>query len=444
MNKSKDSGIIRSFLVASTLAYLIAAVLVPDRGNMLTGLMQILLSPSQLTTDYFALGGVSGAFFSVGLVGVICVLMMYLPGTVVKGSTVAAYFLTTGFAFWGINALNMLPFIFGVFLHSLARKQPFSNFVDLAMFSTALCPLASELLLRYPSETDVHGITAGSVVLTLIVCGAVGFLTPAMAGHSPNVHKGYDLYSAALPGGLLGFFLAALLYKTAGHTVPPIEAHLGDSHPVIVWAFCAVFFALCIAGGFRLNGNSFKGYGKLLQDTGHKADFTAKYGPGLAIMNVGVYGLMIVAYYIAVNALMGNVLGGFNGVTLGIVFCMVCFGAAGAHPGNIWPIMVGYVLASFIATQVVGGPFAVNAQAIMVGLCFASGLAPIAGAYGWWAGVIGGAAHYALVTSVPAVHGGFSLYNGGFTALLVAIILVPQLEMFCKTKEQRLADGKKQ
>ena len=28
----------------------------------------------------------------------------------------------------------------------------------------------------------------------------IGFLTPALAAHSPNVHKGYDLYSAALPG----------------------------------------------------------------------------------------------------------------------------------------------------------------------------------------------------------------------------------------------------
>lgn len=442
MAKANDSNTVRTFLVASTAAYLIAAVLSPDRGAMLSGFQRILLSPSQLTTDYFALGGVSATFFSVGMVGVICSIMMFLPGAVVKGSTVAAYFLTTGFSFWGINALNMLPFILGVFIHSLVRKESFAKFVDLAMFSTALCPLASELLLRYPSETDVHGITVGSIVLTIIVCGGVGFLTPAMAGHSPNVHKGYDLYSAALPGGILGFFLAAMLYKTAGYTVPAIEAHLGESRPEVVWTFCAVFFGLCVAWGFWLNGKSFNNYGKLLRDTGHKADFTAKYGVGLAIMNVGFYGLMITAYYIAVNAMMGNVLGGFNGVTLGIVFCMVCFGAAGAHPGNTWPIMVGYVLASFIATRVVGGPFAVNAQAIMVGLCFASGLAPIAGAYGWWAGVIGGAMHYALVTSVPAIHGGFSLYNGGFTALVVAIILVPQLEMFCKTKEERLANQK--
>ena len=31
---------------------------------------------------------------------------------------------------------------------------------------------------------------------------------------------------------------------------------------------------------------------------------------------------------------------------------------------------------------------------------------------------------------------------GGFTALVIAISLVPQLETFCKTKEQRLAAGK--
>ncbi len=441
---TKDNGAaIRKFLLASTLAYLIAAALSPDRGAMFSGLKNILLSPSQLTTDYFLIGGTAGTFLSVGLVGAVCTALAHIPGAPAVGGTVAAYFLTTGFSFWGINVLNMLPFILGVFLCSVVKKEPFSKYTNFAMFATALCPLASELLLRYPNEAEVHGITAGSVVLTVIVCGGVGFLTPAMIGHSPNVHKGYDLYSAALPGGLLGFFLAALLYKTAGYTVPEIAAHLGDSHPEIVWTFCAVFFALCIAGGYWLNGRSFSGYGAILQDTGLKSDFVSKYGAGLAIMNVGVYGLMITAYYIAVNALMGNVFGGFNGVTLGIVFCMVCFGAAGAHPGNIWPIMVGYVAASFIATQVVGGPFAVNAQAIMVGLCFASGLAPIAGVYGWWAGVVGGAAHYALVTSVPAIHGGFSLYNGGFTALVIAVILVPQLESFCKTKEERRASRAK-
>ncbi len=438
-NQKTDSvKIIRFFLMASSAAFLIAAGLAPDRGEMITGLARILMSPAQLTKDYFAVGSVSGAFLNVSLVGFVCAAMTCLPGAAVNGLTVAAYFLTTGFSFWGINFLNMWPFFLGVMLHALARKEPFPKYVNLAMFATALCPLASELLLRYPNDAEVHGVTLTGVALMLVVGGLIGFLTPAMAAHSPSVHKGYDLYSAALPGVLLGLMAVAVLYKSLGNTVPEIAATLDGSHPGVVWGFCIIFFGLCVLAGFWLNGKSFKGYGALLKDTGHKADFTAKYGPGLAIMNVGVYGLMILAYYIFVNAIQGDALAGFNGVTIGIVFCMVCFGANGAHPGNVWPIMVGYVAFSYAATLGFGGVFPVNAQAIMVGLCFASGLAPIAGDYGWWAGILAGGMHYLLVTSIPAIHGGFSLYNGGFTALVIAIILVPQLETFCKNREQRL------
>ena len=45
--------------------------------------------------------------------------------------------------------------------------------------------------------------------------------------------------------------------------------------------------------------------------------------------------------------------------------------------------------------------------------------------------------HYLLVTSVPTLHGGFCLYNGGFTAALICLILVPELEKFFRTKEER-------
>ena len=442
-NQKTDSvKIIRFFLMASSAAFLIAAGLAPDRGEMITGLARILMSPAQLTKDYFEVGSVSGAFLNVALVGFACTAMAFLPGAAVNGLTIAAYFLTTGFSFWGINFLNMWPFFLGVMLHALARRESFAKYVNLAMFSTALCPLASELLLRYPESGELRGVTLTGVVLMLAVGMLIGFLTPAMAAHSPSVHKGYDLYSAALPGVLLGLFAVAVLYKSLGHAVPEIAATLGESHPAVVWGFCAVFFGLCVLAGWQLNGRSFGGYADLLRDTGHKADFAAKYGAGLAVMNVGVYGLMILAYYIFVNVVQGDALAGFNGVTLGIVFCMVCFGGAGAHPGNVWPIMAGYVVFSFAATLCLGGVFPVNAQAIMVGLCFASGLAPIAGNYGWWAGVLAGGMHYFLVTSIPAIHGGFSLYNGGFTSLLIAVILMPQLETFCKTKEQRLSARK--
>lgn len=74
----------------------------------------------------------------------------------------------------------------------------------------------------------------------------------------------------------------------------------------------------------------------------------------------------------------------------------------------------------------------------MVGLCFANGLMPISDKYGWFYGLLAAFLHYYMVTTVPNLHGGFCLYNGGFTANLVCILLLPILEHHFKTKQQRL------
>lgn len=418
-----NSKTIKMFLVAATVVFYLAAIAAPDRADMISGLGKLLMYPAQVTKDYFIIGSISGSFLNMALVGTLCAALTFIPGCTAKGSTIAAFFLTMGFTTWGINILNIWPFILGVFLNAKVRKLPISGSVDLAMFATGLCPIVSEMLFRFPGE-EIHGFTAMGIILALVVGLSIGFFTPALAAHSPNLHKGFNLYSAAMPAGFLGFFLVALLYKTLGNPLPAIEATLGESQRAVAYAFFGVIFGGSIILGWFLNGKSFKGYLNLLKDSGHKADFVGNHGVGLTIMNFGVYGLFIVAYYTAIG-------GSFNGVTCGIVFCMSCFGAAGSHPGNVWPIMVGYILASLVGVN------PINAQAIMVGLCYASGLCPIAGKYGWWAGILGGIAHYALVTSVPALHGGFCLYNGGFTAVLIAMMMVPQLEMFCKTKEER-------
>ena len=134
--------------------------------------------------------------------------------------------------------------------------------------------------------------------------------------------------------------------------------------------------------------------------------------------------------------------GSLNGVTFGLVLCMVCTAVAGSHPGNVWPIMVGYVAMSFLSGLLFQGEaqaLVINNQAILVGVCYANGLSPLTGKYGWPVGILAGMMHYILVTCVPAMHGGFLLYNGGFTACLLCILLMPVLERFVKTKEERAA-----
>ena len=180
-----------------------------------------------------------------------------------------------------------------------------------------------------------------------------------------------------------------------------------------------------------------KDYWILLKDPDQVTSFSGTYGNSVMLMNVGIYGLMILAYYNAIGAT-------FNGVTFGIIFCMLACCNSGSHPANVWPIMAGYVVTSFLfgwISSLLGGNFttAVNAQAIAIGLCYANGLSPIADKYGWGFGMLAAGLHYLLVTSVPNLHGGFCLYNGGFTACLICLVLVPELEKFFHTKQERKA-----
>jgi hypothetical protein len=235
---------------------------------------------------------------------------------------------------------------------------------------------------------------------------------------------------------MTAFFMNAALYKTLGFALPgaPDASTLTGifASQMTVNIFCGVVFGLCIIFAFIL-GCRPKDYWRLLVDPDQVTSFSGTYGNSVMLMNVGVYGLMILAYYNAIGV-------EFNGVTFGIIFCMLACCNSGSHPGNVWPIMAGYVVTSFLfgwISSLLGGSFAmsVNAQAIAIGLCYANGLSPIADKYGWGFGMLAAGLHYLLVTSVPNLHGGFCLYNGGFTAALVCIFLLPKLEKYCQLKE---------
>ena len=431
-----ESEFLKLFFALFSAAFVLGAVCMPDRAQCFTGLWQILSQPSKLTTNYFAIGGYSATFLNMGLVGFIALgLYLIFQGKPNNVSTLA-FILTLGFGSWGINILNIWPTVFGVMLYCLVKKEKFGANVNAMLFSTGIAPIITDMLIRYPNEAVV-GFNLLGVVLALGVGFVIGFFLPAGLAYSPNLHKGFDLYSAAVPIGMTAFFLNAVLYKTMGIALPAgaDSAQLQVASRLTVNLFCLILFGACVVAAFFL-GCGPRDYWKVLRNPDRVASFSATYGNATFLMNVGAFGLFILAYYNLIGAT-------FNGVTFGIIFCMLCTCNSGSHPGNVWPIMVGYVIAAAVCgwiSPLLGGTFslAINAQAICVGLCYANGLSPICDKYGWKLGIVAAMMHYLLVTSVPNMHGGFCLYNGGFTAALICVLLVPQLERFAKTKEEKL------
>ena len=438
MKKIKDlseSSFLKLFFVFVTAAFLIGAVCMPDRAEMFAGFVRILTSPAKVSTNYFSVGGFAGTLLNMGLVAAAMTALFHFSGTKVNNVSTLAFLLTLGFCSWGINLLNMWFTMAGVAVGCLIKKEkPFSN-INAMLFTTGVAPFISELLVRYP-HAEAIGFNVLGFVLAVVAGLAVGIMVPAGLPHSPNVHKGFNLYSAALPVGMAAFLLNGVFYKVMGIDLPGTVGDMAVTSRTIANSFYISLFSLFVVFA-RLRGCSFKDYWNLLKNRNQVNNVSGTLGNATFLMNAGFFGLFIMAYYNLIGA-------SFNGVLFGLILCMLCTCNSGSRPSNVWPIMLGYVVASGVTgwlSPMLGGNFslAVNAPAIVVGLCYANGLSPIVDKYGWQYGFVASMIHYCLVTLVPSLHGAFCLYNGGFSGIFVCFIFIPVLERYCKTKEARKA-----
>lgn len=404
----------------------------------------LLLSPSKLVTDYFMIGSLGAAFLNAAVCGFVMNAFILAFRPKMNGTTLAGYFLVIAHCFYGLNLLNMMPPFLGVLLFCLVRKERPGKHLHVAMFATSLGPFISDFLFRYTiTSTYVQGevrVTLLGIILAAVFSILAGFCIPATLSGTTKMHKGFNLYKAGLAIGIFGMFAYAFFYKTLGIATPDALVGNEETYALTERArlfFVGGFFLLMFIGtlliGFFRNGCSFKGYKALWLADSHHDDFTEQCGIPVSLINVGVYGLFIFAYYASAVLLLEGV--GFTGPTAGVIIAAITFSAAGQTVRTVWPIAVGYWvvfgLAALLA-YLMKWPilWTLSTQAYLNGFAFATGLCPFSGKYGWKAGVLAGALSCILCTSTAAFHGGFVLYNGGLTAGLTAMILLPLLEFY--------------
>lgn len=406
------------FEIIYGLGLFLFALLVGNVMDSIEGMFNIFSVPAQLTIDYFVVGGVGASFLNSFLVALSCILLQYLSKATLNGTSLMAFFLTVGFSFFGINFINIWPCILGTWLFTKISKKPFSSQINIALFATALSPFVSEMIFRYPGIDNM----SIKVLMGILIGCIAGFLLPILCRHGLNLHKGYSLYNAASVAGFIGILLFSFLYRFQNVEVPT-NTYLGHESSLSAVIFCFGTYIFMIFFGFYLNDKSFKGYKKLLGISGYQCDFVDSFNVGLTLINIGIFGIFTSIYYLLINS-------SFISPTIGSMICFLALAPCGAHILNILPIMFGYVFLSLF------GFFDLNAQAMIVAICFSGSLVPITGRYGILMGMIAGMLHAILVTTVVTFHGGFVLYNGGYTAGITAIILVPVLEYFFDISEQ--------
>lgn len=437
------------FTLSFFLASLAAAAYLDIWKDFISGWINILINPAPLVTDYYQLGNLASTFFNAGICGLAWTMLMILLKADCDVNTFAGFMLVVAHCFYGLNFLNMWPPVLGIFLFCKFYKINFRDNMGMAMFSTAFGPFISELLFRYHVDEVFMFYTLRIDILDLIYVVVfsifLGFAIPAMLPGALRLHKGYNLYNGGLAFGLLGLFLHAFMYKTIGITSPGpyttinkiYEAH-GNSYAEFIIVFFLILFTIFLLWGWYENGKTFRGYGILLLSDGHNADFADQFGMPYTLINIGVYGYMMLAYFTAVILLTDGA--GFTGATTGVILASLTFTMKGQHPKNVWPILLGFVVLSvwvhgvcYITDREI--PWTLSTQGYLNGAAFATGLCPIAGHYGKRYGVAAGFICAVICTSTSVMHGGFMLYNGGLSAGITALIMVAFLEYYWKAPD---------
>ena len=170
MHKLKQlsaSSFLRLLFAAFTFAFFCSAFIAPDRAEMFTGLRRIMTESSKVSTNYFDNGGYAGTFLNAGLVCLVLTALYSLPKVKVNATSCLAFLLTAGFCFWGVNILNLWFGFLGVLLYCLVKRENPANQINAMVFTTGICPLFTDLMIRYP-HADVVGFRWQGILLLCI------------------------------------------------------------------------------------------------------------------------------------------------------------------------------------------------------------------------------------------------------------------------------------
>lgn len=402
---------VADILIRCLIAALAALALAASRLDVVAlakGLGRIIVLPDILINDYVGRSGLAPALLNAALCTLAAYLALVVSKVVISGPAIAAVFTIAGFSLFGKNIVNIWPAALGVYLFSLANKRPFAENILVAMFSTALAPLFSEVAFGM-------GLPLGiSLPLALAAGITAGFLLAPLARHVLDFHRGYNLYNIGFAAGFVGMVTMSS-FKAFGVLLSDswIWSDMGPAAPLSVLLPC---FAAMIAGGILSDRGWWASYRQLLKSSGRLvSDFVRGHGTGATLVNMGVMGLTASLYALAIGA-------SWNGPIIGAILTVVGFSAFGKHPLNALPPMIGVTAMAALTRYGIGNPGA------QLAALFATTLAPISGAFGPLAGVAAGALHLVLVQVVGTLHGGMNLYNNGFAGGLSAGLIVPILE----------------
>lgn len=396
--KKEESVYIGGAVLCLTLVVL--GVLSGDWNTVPEGLYRIFTYQDVLITDYFAVAGPAAALLNAAVVCAFTLAVLRGCRVKVNGYTLVVIGLMTGFSFFGKNLLNTIPILVGTWLYAKVKRQPFSKYVAAGLLSSALGPAVSFFALNSGW---------GHVGLGMLMGVVIGFCMPPLSSYTYKVQNGMNLYNMGFACGLMALVIVPVMAAMGRSPTTALHWSVQYRRP-IAW-FMAGLCAVCVALGTLAGGkDAWRGWRGILKTSGRApSDYLLTFGMGSTLINMGLTGAVAMAYLLLTGA-------DFNGPVLGGLFTVMGFAAFGKHPRNIVPIMAGVGLGGALLHSL-------DDPSIQLAGLFGTTLAPLSGHFGWPVGVVAGFLHSCIVLRAGVAAEGVNLYNNGFSAGILAIVV---------------------
>ncbi|MBQ1275148.1 MAG: DUF1576 domain-containing protein [Cellulosilyticum sp.] len=408
---------LKRFCVATIALFFIIAFCLASPREILEGMKTIIVSRDALITDYFKLASYGTAFFNSAIMMMFVFILLHILKVPFTGLTLAALFINGGFAMFGKNPVNVFPILLGVCFYAWQQGVSVKRYIYTGLFGTCLAPLVTEMAYILPFSPEVNLV--GAFVVGILI----GFILPGLATHTASMHMGYNLFNVGFASGILAFIIVCILKGFGLQS----ESVLIWSEGMPIWLICLLYgyFLLVFLYGLWINKGQVKPILKIFHHPGRAvADFVLMDGVGITLVNMALTGCFCLTYIILIG-------GDLSGPVVGSILTLFGFSAFGLHLKNYIPCMLGVFLATCFKIYTPTMP------AMQLAVLFCAGLAPIAGQFGIFAGILAGLLHTSVVMCTGQLYSGLNLYNNGVSTGFVAIFMLPLLESFIKKFKKR-------
>lgn len=422
MGKTKQvllsTDIIFIFLLTYGLSITLAAFFLASPEKLISGMEEIVRSPSNLITDYVHIAGVGAAFLNSGLVTLSSLFLLRKHKHHFCSLTVSVIMMLSGFSFFGKNIVNSAPIILGCLIYLRIHHSGRQDLLVMGLLSTCLSPIVSTIY----CAPDHSAISNKFIAL---VAGLLIGYTILPIFEFLKVHtKELNLYNMGFSAGFIGVIGNLTTRNILAIKIVPHDLSFEHHHALLI--FLAALFTLPFLVFLYFYKKNIDRSKHLFLDLKKIARFS-------------LYGYLAVIFTLILKVPL-------SGILVGAILTFAGFSMYNFKFRYFFFPALGVFLTALLLYR-----DAATTNNIVI-ILFASTLSPMTRKYGLVTGTLSGALFSLITRNTQYLTAGINLYNcgfaGGITVLLMDFVRVSfyrntKIKAYCQSAHLRIIQFEK-